>query len=145
MPNYEIDQLEKLSTWVIVDLPNGAPVIPCTEVLKEKWGPDGEIESYCIRIVAGGHRQVGGINYIETFSAAEKMPSVWVVLANAMEHNWEIHHVDIKSAYLNALLQETVYMKESWNLGRRGRCAIGKRPYMVLSKQAGSGTKNSQR
>lgn len=41
------------------------------------------------------------------------MPSVWVVLANAMEHNWEIHHVDIKSAYLNALLQETVYMKES--------------------------------
>lgn len=35
MPNYEIDQLEKLSTWVIVDLPNGAPVIPCTEVLKK--------------------------------------------------------------------------------------------------------------
>ena len=52
--NYKISQLEKLSTWVIEDLPQGAPVIPCTKVLKEKCGPDGEIESYCVRIVTGG-------------------------------------------------------------------------------------------
>ena len=32
--DYEIGQLEKLGTWVIEDLPKGAPVIPCTEVLK---------------------------------------------------------------------------------------------------------------
>ena len=76
MLNYEIGQLEKLSTWVIEDLPQGAPVIPCTEVLKEKHSPDGEIESYHVRIVTGGYRQVEGVNYTETFSAAAKMPSV---------------------------------------------------------------------
>lgn len=48
----------------------GEPVIPCTEVLKEKRGPTGEIETYRVRIVAGGHKQVEGINYSETFSAA---------------------------------------------------------------------------
>ena len=28
-----------------------------------------------------------------------------------MVHDWEIHHIDIKSAYLNVPLKEKVYMK----------------------------------
>ena len=73
--DYEIGQLKKLGTWVIEDLPKGAPVIP-TEVLKEKCGHTGIIKSYRVWIMAGGHKQVKGINYMETFSAAVKMPSV---------------------------------------------------------------------
>ena len=69
---------------------------------------DGEIQSYRVQIVAGGHRQVQGVNYTETFSSATKMPTVCAVLANAAELDWEIEHVDVKSAYLNALLKETV-------------------------------------
>ena len=44
--DYEIGQLEKLGTWVIEDLPKGHNTIPCSTVLKEKHGPDGEITSY---------------------------------------------------------------------------------------------------
>ena len=33
---YEISQLEKLSTWVVEDLPKGQVAIPCSEVLKIK-------------------------------------------------------------------------------------------------------------
>ena len=36
---------------------------------------------------------------------------VRTVLANAAEQDWEIEHVDIKSAYLNTPLKETIYMK----------------------------------
>jgi hypothetical protein len=39
------------------------------------------------------------------------MPSVHVILGNAAAQDWEIHQVDIKSAYLNAPLKETIYMK----------------------------------
>ena len=39
------------------------------------------------------------------------MPTVRVVLANATHQDWEIEHVDVKSAYLNAPLRETIYMK----------------------------------
>ena len=44
--DYEIGQLEKLGTWVIEDLPKGHNAIPCSAVLKEKRGLDGEITSY---------------------------------------------------------------------------------------------------
>ena len=108
---YEINQLQKLGTWVVEDLPKGQTAIPCSEVLRVKRGPDGEVQSYRVRIVAGGHRQVEGVNYTETFSAAAKMPTVRVVLANAAHQDWEIEHVDVKSAYLNAPLKETVYMR----------------------------------
>ena len=64
-----------------------------------------------MRIITGGHRQVEGVNYSETFSSAAKMPTVQVILANAATQDWEIEHVDIKSAYLNATLKETIYMK----------------------------------
>ena len=45
------------------------------------------------------------------FSTAAKLPTVQVVLANAAHQNWEIEHIDVKSAYLNALLKEEIYMK----------------------------------
>ena len=53
--DYEIGQLQKLGTWVIEDLPKGHTAIPCSAVLKEKRGPDSEITSYQVCIVAGGH------------------------------------------------------------------------------------------
>jgi len=108
---YEINQLEKFGTWVVEDLPKGHTAIPCSEVLKIKRGPNGEIQSYQVRIVAGGHRQVEGVNYSETFLAAAKMPTVHAVLANTAQQDWEIEHVDVKGTYLNAPLKETVYMK----------------------------------
>ena len=64
-----------------------------------------------MHIITGGHRQVKGVNYFETFSSAAKMPTVQVILANAATQDWEIEHVDIKSAYLNATLKEMIYMK----------------------------------
>ena len=57
-----------LGTWVTEALPDGYTAIPCNEVLRKKRGPNGEILSYRVRIVAGGHKQVEGVNYTETFS-----------------------------------------------------------------------------
>ena len=51
--------------------------------MREKQDPTGEIESYQVRIVTGGHKQIEGVNYTETFFAAAKMPSVCAVPGNA--------------------------------------------------------------
>ena len=80
--DYEIGQLEKLGTWVVEELPKGQSTIPCGEVLKIKRGPDGEVKGYRVRIVTGGHRQVKGVNYTETFSSVAKMQTVIDSLTN---------------------------------------------------------------
>ena len=69
---YEISQLEKLGTWVVEDLPKGQVVIPCGEVLRIKRGPDGEIQSYRVRIVAGGHKQIEGVKLHRDFFSSSK-------------------------------------------------------------------------
>ena len=139
--DYKIGQLEKLGTWVIEDLLKGHNAIPCSTMLKEKHGPDGEITSYRVCIVTGGHRQVEGVNYPETFSSTAKMPTVQVVLANAATQDWEIEHVDIKSAYLNVTLKEMIYMKPPHGIlkpGEEGKvCCLVKGLYGL--KQAGRG------
>ena len=109
--DYEICQLEKLGTWIIQDLPPGQMAIPCSEVVRVKRGPTGEIQSYRVRIVARGHRQVKSVNYTKTFSTAAKMPMVHVVLTNAAHQDWGMEHIDVKSAYLNTPLKEEIYMQ----------------------------------
>ena len=119
----EISCLEGAHTWELVNPPKGVSIIPCNEVLKEKTDPDGKIIEHRYRIVAGRHKQKKGIDYDETFSSAAKMPMVWVMLTNAAQHNLEVHQIDIKSAYLNAPLEEVVYMhphKRYLNPGQEG-------------------------
>jgi Reverse transcriptase (RNA-dependent DNA polymerase) len=109
--DYEIGQLEKLGTWVVEDLLEGQTAIPCNKITQVKCGPDGQVQGYRVRIVAGDHRQVEGVDYTETFSVAAKMPTVCIVLANATHQDWEIEHINVKSAYLNAPSKEVIYMK----------------------------------
>ena len=51
------------------------------------------------------------IDFNEMFAAVAKLPSICAVLANAASQGWEIHQIDVKNAYLNAELSETIYMR----------------------------------
>ena len=137
----EIGRLEAAHTWELVDPPPGAPVIPCGMVFKSKRGPDDEIVEHRLRIVAGGHRQRKGVDYEESFSSAAKMPSCRVVLAHTAQEDWEIHQVDVKSAYLYAKLDEVVYMKPPIGYLKEGQegkvCRLLKCLYGLV--QAGRG------
>lgn len=109
--NYEIGQLEKLDAWEIVDAPPGANIIPCHIVLATKRGPDGEKLKLQARLVANGQRQQEGLDYSETFAPTSYMTTIRTVLSMATHQDWEIHQVDIKSAYLNAPLKDDIYMR----------------------------------
>ena len=137
--DYEIAQLQKLGTWELVKLPPGKIPIPHSLVFREKLDADGNIDSWRVRLVAGGHRQTYGVDYDETFATAAKMPSIRVVLANAAQQDWEMHQVDVKSAYLNAPLDEEVYMFPPVGILKPGQermvCKLKKALYGL--KQAG--------
>ena len=92
-------------------LTRGADHDPLLRSLQRKRGSSGKIEAFQVQIVAGEHKLVAGINYSETLPEAVKLFSVCIILANAAMLDWKAHQIDIKSAYLNASLDETVHIR----------------------------------
>jgi hypothetical protein len=104
---YEIDTLAKNGMWTLVDLPAGRKAVKSKWVFKQK--EDGR---YRARLVTKGFMQIQGIDYDETFSPVAHFESLRLILALAALEDWEIHQMDIKSAFLNGLLEEEIYMKQ---------------------------------
>ena len=50
----ELKSLEAFSTFEVVDVPPGKRPVGCKCVFKIKYGPDGTIEKYKVRLVAQG-------------------------------------------------------------------------------------------
>ena len=73
---YELNQLKLMGAWEVVDSPEGEKVIPYQIVFKEKLDGERKIQMYRVRIVAGGHKQIAGKSYDETFTAVVKAPSI---------------------------------------------------------------------
>ena len=61
-----------MGAWEVVDLPEGEKVIPYQIIFKEKLDGKGKIQTYRVWIVAGGHKQIAGKSYDETFAAVAK-------------------------------------------------------------------------
>ena len=56
------------------------------------------------------YSQVHGIYYNETFAPVEKMDSIRLALAIATSKQWEVHHMDVKCAFMNGDMNEGIYM-----------------------------------
>lgn len=44
------------------------------------------------------------------FAPVTRMESVWILLAIAAQRGWLVHHIDVKSVFLNGELKEEVYI-----------------------------------
>ena len=71
---------------------------------------DGSHLKYKAILVAKGYSQVHGIEYNETFAPVAKMDSIRLALAFAASKELEVHHMDVKCAFLNGDLAEDIYM-----------------------------------
>ena len=64
------------------------------------------------RLVTKVFSQGEGIDYTETFSHVAKMNSICLVLSLATSFKWEVHQMDVKSAFLHGDLHEEIYMEQ---------------------------------
>ena len=105
----ELSVIEKNGTWEFAKLPNGHREIGLKWVYKLKRNPNGEIVRYKPRLVAKGFVQKYGVDFDEVFAPVARLETVRVLISIAAQESWEIHHMDVKSAFLNG--EEEVYVE----------------------------------
>ncbi|KAG1669146.1 hypothetical protein FOA52_002657 [Chlamydomonas sp. UWO 241] len=108
----EISSLMENGTWELCQLPNGFSVLPVRWVYKFKRDATGQVVRFKARVVAKGFKQVEGVDYLQTFAPCADKNSFRVVLAIACERDLEMEQLDIKTAFLNGELEETIYMQQ---------------------------------
>nr|AAG60200.1 putative gag-pol polyprotein [Oryza sativa Japonica Group] len=108
----EMDAVQENRTWELADLPRGHRAITLKWVFKLKRDEAGAIVKHKARLVARGFVQQEGIDYDDAFAPVARMESVRLLLALAAQEGWGVHHMDVKSAFLNGDLKEEVYVHQ---------------------------------
>ena len=108
----ELDSLKRTGTWTLTPPAAGRQAIGSRWVLKIKRKADGTVDKYKARLVAQGYAQKAGIDYDETFAPVAKFTSIRMLLALAAHHDFEIHQMDVKTAFLNGDLDVDIYMEQ---------------------------------
>jgi hypothetical protein len=106
----ELKSIEQNKTWAYADLPKDHKAIGLKWVFKVKKDPTGNIVKYKARLVVKGYAQIHGVDYDEVFAPVARMETVRLLLALAAQGEWQVHHMDVKSAFLNGNLEEEVYV-----------------------------------
>lgn len=110
--NEEIKSIERNSTWSLSQLPGGHKAIGLKWVFKQKKNSDGEVIKHKARVVAKGYVQQYGIDFEEVFAPVARLDTIRIILAIAANRGWQVHHLDVKSAFLNGKLKEEVYVAQ---------------------------------
>jgi hypothetical protein len=81
-------------------------------VWKNKEGENGEVVRNKSRFVAQWYSQKEGIDYEETFATVARLEAIRILLAFSMAKGFKLYQMDVKSAFLNGVLVEVVYVRQ---------------------------------
>ncbi|KAI5324311.1 hypothetical protein L3X38_033384 [Prunus dulcis] len=108
----ELNMIEKNDTWELVDRSMDKPVIGVQWVFKTKLNLDGSVQKKKARLVAKGYSQKPGVDYNETFAPVARLDTIRTLIALATQKGWQLYQLDVKSAFLNGILEEEVYVDQ---------------------------------
>jgi Reverse transcriptase (RNA-dependent DNA polymerase) len=100
----------------------------------------GKIERYKTRLVAKSYRQKAGIDYDEVFAPVARMETIRLLISQAAQFKWSIYQMDVKSVFLNGVLEEEVYVEKP-----PGYMKVGEEKKVLKLKKALYGLKQAPR
>jgi reverse transcriptase-like protein len=108
------EELEALKAKEVYEEVNqllpGRKAVQSKWVLHIKWDKEGQILHFKAQLVAKGFTQVFGQDFTFTFAPVAHWESIHTILCIATLNDFELRHLDVKNAYLNAPLLEEIYM-----------------------------------
>jgi hypothetical protein len=108
----EITSIQENCTWDLVPLPPGKQAITAKWVYKTKTALPGQKPRLKARLVARGFQQRHGIDFDEIFAPVVKWSTIRALTARASQLGHQIHHLDVKTAFLYGHLPDEVYMAQ---------------------------------
>jgi hypothetical protein len=136
----EYQSIMKNDVWEVVLRPEGKSVVTSKWIYKIKHVADDNIEKYKARFVARGFSQREGEDYDETFSPVAKYTSIRSIIAIASAMGWKLHQMDVKTTFLNGVIEEEVYIEQP-----QGFVIHGKESHVCKLKKALYGLKQAPR
>ena len=108
----ELSQFETDEVWNLVPKPHNQSIIGTRWVFRNKLNEERKFIRNKARQVAQGYNQHEGIDYDKTFALVARLEAIRIFLAYASHKNIKLFKMDVKSAFLNGLLNEEVYVHQ---------------------------------
>jgi hypothetical protein len=108
----EQKSLMRNNVWEIVSRPEGKSMVTSRGLYKVNHATNGSVEKYKAIFVACGFSQKEGVDYEETCAPVARYSSIQAVLSIASEMGWTIHQMDVKTTFLNRVIEEEVYFEQ---------------------------------
>ncbi|GAA0166120.1 transmembrane signal receptor [Lithospermum erythrorhizon] len=118
--NEEIKSIEKNDTWELTSLPSHKSAIGVKWVFKTKTNLDGSINKHKARLVAKGYKQKEGEDFNEVFAPVSRLDTVRLIISLAAQNGWKLLQMDIKSSFLNGVLQDEIYLEQPPSFVKKG-------------------------
>ncbi|GJS46703.1 retrovirus-related pol polyprotein from transposon TNT 1-94 [Tanacetum coccineum] len=108
----DLYEFERLKAWELIPRPDKVMVITLKWIYKVKLDEIGGILKNKARLVACGYRQEEGIDFEESFDPLARLDAIRIFLAYAAHMNMIVYQMDVKTAFLNDIMREEVYVSQ---------------------------------
>nr|GFA69749.1 retrovirus-related Pol polyprotein from transposon TNT 1-94 [Tanacetum cinerariifolium] len=106
----ELNQFARLKVWRLVPRPEGKTIIKTKWIFKNKKDESSLVMQNKARLVAVGYCQQKDIDYDKTFALVAQIKAIRLFLAYASHKDFTVFQMDVKTAFLNGILKEEVYV-----------------------------------
>nr|GEU83773.1 retrovirus-related Pol polyprotein from transposon TNT 1-94 [Tanacetum cinerariifolium] len=108
----ELNEFKRIEVWELVPLPDKVKVVTLKWIYKVKLDELGALLKNKARLVACGYRQEERIAFEEYFAPVDRLDDIRILLAFAAHMNMIVYQMDVKTTFLNDILQEEVYVSQ---------------------------------
>ncbi|CAI7729933.1 unnamed protein product [Closterium sp. NIES-53] len=106
----EMASLKSIGTYVDALPPPGANIVDGMRIFRVKR-PPGSPTVFKARYDSRGFSQRQGVDFFQTFSPTPKMTTLWVLLHVAAQCDYELHSLDLSTAFLKGSLHEEIWLR----------------------------------
>ncbi|GKD43683.1 retrovirus-related pol polyprotein from transposon TNT 1-94 [Tanacetum coccineum] len=108
----ELNKFECLEVWELVPRPDRVMIITLKWIFKVKLDELGGVLKNKARLVERGYHQEERIEFEESFPLVARLEAIIIFIAYAAYMNMIVYQMDVKTAFLNGILHEEVYISQ---------------------------------